>query len=455
MNRKNCRPNILLVNPWIYDFTAYNFWLSPLGLLYVAAILRKYSKARLFFLDALNRAHPALPKALKSRPDGRGPFLKTEVAKPDVLKRVPRKYSRYGIPLDVFEAELARLPVPDAVLITSGMTYWYPGVELVVEIVRKRFGSVPIVLGGIYATLSEAHARSRSGADIVIAGPAEGSILRLMRDVLGDGAIREDDAISPFFSGLPRPAVDVLNDKTWLPVLSSRGCPYRCVFCAVQRLFPGFERCDPSDVADEIADSHRRFGTRHFAFYDDALLLDRDRHAVPLFENLAKLNLPLSLHMPIGLHVREIDRDLARVFKRAGVTSLYLSQESFDAHIIRESCPKVGEGDLERALGYLEEAGYARSGVSVYLLAGLPRQTVESVVDSIRRVRSLGAVPRLAFFSPIPGTPVWEELVRAGRVRAEMDPLLHNKLTFPYIWGEFSAEDFAAFRSVLQENRLN
>jgi radical SAM superfamily enzyme YgiQ (UPF0313 family) len=138
--------------------------------------------------------------------------------------------------------------------------------------------------------------------------------------------------------------------------------------------------------------------------------------------------------------------------KRAGVSSLYLSQESFDPRVTGEFCPKVEEGDLERAMSYLEIAGFARSDVQVYLIAGLPGQSAESVMDGVRFVRKLGAKPRVAFFSPMPGTPIWEELVRRGTFSADADPLLHNKLTFPYLWGDFTPDDFTALRGVLEDS---
>jgi len=444
------RPNILLVNPWIYNFTAYNFWLSPLGLLYAAALVRRHSNARLHFLDCLNRVPSDLGKTTPAKPDGRGPFLKTGIDKPSVLRGIPRKYSRYGIPISVFRDELARLPVPDVVLVTGTMTYWYPGVQLAVGLIRERFGSVPIVLGGIYATLCEEHARRTSGADVVVSGTAEKTLLPVLRKILGNAAVGEADIRS--FPEMPRPDVGLLDDKTWLPVLSSRGCPFRCAFCAGPRLYDGFEQREPADVADEIAGHHRRFGTRHFAFYDDELLVNKARHVVPLLEEVARRKLPLAFHTPNGLHVREIDQPLAHLLRRAGVSSLYLSQESFDPRVIGEFCPKVEERDLERAMAYLEIAGYARPEVSVYLIAGLPGQSAESVMDGVRFVRKLGAKPRVAFFSPIPGTPVWEELVRRGTFLPDADPLLHNKLTFPYLWGDFTPDDFAALRGVLEDS---
>jgi radical SAM superfamily enzyme YgiQ (UPF0313 family) len=441
------RKNILLINPWIYDFTAYDFWLKPLGLLYIASILRRQTSCRLHFIDCLDRFHPLLEKKPKSKIDGRGHFPKEEVQKPEVLKNVPRKYSRYGIPLELFLHELDQAPVPDLVLITCTMTYWYPGVQAVVELIRQKLGSVPVVLGGIYATLATEHAIRLSGADVVIPGPGENKILPILKQILGDADVREAEFRT--FKDLPRPAYDLLPTKGWLPLLTSRGCPFRCTFCAGPLLYDRFEQGHPSETAADIGRLFQHFGTRHFSFYDDALLLNKESHIIPILEEVVRRGWPVSFHTPNGLHIREIDQDLAFLMKKAGVRSLYLSQESFDEGVIREACPKVAEGDLEKAVACLEKAGYRREDINVYLIAGLPNQEVAGIKESILHVGRLGAKVRLAYFSPIPGTPIWRELVDNGVLKKDADPLIYNKLAFPYLWGDFSSGDFESLRKIL------
>ena len=439
--------NLLLINPWIYDFTAYDFWLKPLGLLYVAAILEKAEGVRLSFIDCLDRFHPGLGKPAVLKPDGRGPFPKEEVPKPALLDAVPRRFSRYGIPVRLFEEELGRVPRPDAVLLTCTMTYWYPGVQAVVDLVRRRFGAVPVILGGVYATLCPEHARAHSGADIVVSGPGERAVFAALRDALGDGVLPWPDPSG--LDALPAPAFGLLRDRTWLPVLTSRGCPFRCTFCASHLLADGFEQRAPASVAAEIENHHALFGTRHFAFYDDAVLVDKARHAVPLLERIAAAATPVRLHAPNGLHIREIDGPTARLFRAAGLSSIYLSLESADASLVRERAPKTSPDDLPRALAALEEAGYERRDVGVYLIMGLPGQSGASVEESIRFVRGLGATPRVAFFSPIPGTAEWGTLARRGVVTDGTDPLLHNKIAFAYLKGDVAPAEFERVNRIL------
>ena len=422
--------DILLINPWIYDFAAYDFWMKPLGLLYAASLVRRFTPHRVSFVDCLDRFHPGLAGHPAGKPDGRGPFPKEQIPKPDIVRGVPRRFSRYGLPVTLFDEELALVPRPEAVLVTSGMTYWYPGIQAVVDRVRRKFGHVPIILGGIYATLCPGHARAESGADLVVPGPAEEGLLPALAEVFGDAAMDAPDPSAP--DPLPSPAFDLLRDRSWLPVLTSRGCPLKCTYCASRLLSAGFTQRPHAAVLAEIIDGQARFGTRHFAFYDDALLWGKRAHAWPLFEGLAA-GPSLALHAPNGLHLREIDAVTARLMRAAGLKSLYLSMESTDERLMRERGPKASPADLENALRELEAAGYDRSAVGVYLIAGLPGQSASGVAESIRFVRSLGAVPRLAHFSPIPGTVEWASLVRAGILDDAADPLLHNKTAFAYL----------------------
>ena len=439
--------NILLINPWVYDFAAYDFWMKPLGLLYIAAVLERHTSCRLDLIDCLGHGPARAEGPLRLKPDGRGPYPKVEVPKPAPLKRVPRRYSRYGIPVPLFREALDRVPIPDLVLMTCTMTYWYPGVQTAVDLVRKKFGGVPIVLGGVYPTLMPTHAAGHTGADIIVRGAGENKILPLVREVLGAGPFNAGEFAA--LDDLPDPAFGLLRDRTWLPLLTSRGCPYRCSFCASRLLYEGFEQRPPSSVVAEIERSSARFGTKHFAFYDDALFLNKSSHLVPILESVLVKGLNVSFHTPNGVHVREIDEEFARLLRRAGVKSIYLSQESVDGKLLKERSPKVLPGDLARALACLEKAGYVRGEISVYLIVGLPGQDAATIRESIRAVRELGAVPRLAHFSPIPGTPEFDTLARRGVLAPDADPLLHNKTALPYLGGDLSPEDLAEIRKIL------
>ncbi len=448
------KKHILLINPWIYDFTACDFWLRPLGLLYLAAIIREHTSLEIDFLDLLDcsRVESRSGFRNKPRPDGRASFYKEEVLKPDIFRHIPRKFSRYGWPLAQAEDYLKRLPVPEAVLLTCSMTYWYPGVQAAVELVRKVFGQVPVILGGIYPTLCPEHARSQSGAAVVV-GAGENQVLPLLEEIFGPGIFKSgaEKAGFPGLDSLPFPAYDLYQDRSTVCLLTSRGCPLNCSYCASCLLYPGFEQRLPERVVSEIL-HFRRLGARNIAFYDDALLLNQNRHLSKIMEALACLQLGLNFHTPNGLSPRVVDRELAVLMKKAGFSSIFLSLESVDPDWLRQTGPKVEVADLEKALDYLEEAGYRRAEISVYVLVGQPLQTGNQVLDSLRFIKKLEARPRLAYYSPVPGTRDWEFLIKAGKLKPDSDPLLHNKLVFPYFWGSIAPEELEEIKRKSRES---
>ncbi|MBC7365099.1 MAG: B12-binding domain-containing radical SAM protein, partial [Candidatus Aminicenantes bacterium] len=381
-----------------------------------------------------------------------GNFFKEEVAKPEVFRYIPRRFSRYGLPLDQVEARLKQTPVPEAVLITCTMTYWYPGVQAMVELVRKVFGRLPIILGGIYATLFPEHARKNSGADLVISGPAENKILKIMAEVVGSRYLKEEGPEANFaaFDDLPSPAYELYGQPETVCLMTSRGCPFNCSYCASRLIFPAFQARKPEKVVGEIMTFKKTLNIKHVAFYDDALLINKNQHLKKILRMIIENKPNLKFHTPNGLQVRELDEELARLMKEAGFQSIFLSLETADPHLLEKTGPKVKPSDLEQALRYLQAAGFNPAEIYVYLLVGLPEQDKKQVLESVEFVRKLGAKPRLAYFSPVPGTLEWRKLIENGKLQPDSDPLLQNKLVFPYFWSKITPEDLVEIKTALQ-----
>ena len=429
----------LLINPWITDFAAYDFWVKPLGLLSVAAILER-TGAEVRLLDCLDRHDPGWLRATgqtraAERWDGTGKFHREPIPKPEPLAFVPRRFARYGWSLDYFRQRLQAEPQPDAVLVTSGMTYWYPGVQEAVREVRRRWPKVPVLLGGVYATLCREHAVEHSGADAVLPGPLVAANLYRLWDLLD---LPGDPPAGDWFTELERLPYHLYLRLRSAAILTSLGCPYRCSFCASHLLTSGYRRRDPRLVAREIAALHFERGVQHFAFFDDALLVAHTRHFNILVEELLRSDVQASFHTPNGLHVREIDQDVARLMHAAGFRTLWLSYETANPERQREMSGKVSDPDFDRAVDNLEWAGYRRSELGAYVLAGLPDQTLAEVVETLFAVAARGVRSSLAIFSPIPGTADWARAVAAGAFPWDADPLLTNDTICPVRTREFS-----------------
>jgi radical SAM superfamily enzyme YgiQ (UPF0313 family) len=426
------RPVLLIINPWVYDFAAYDFFARPLGLLYLASFL-SHQGYEVHLLDCLDTPHS------RPGPWGGGRYPKEIIPTPPPLQKIPRRYGRYGISESAFRARLAAVPRPDAICVTSLMTYWYPGVQAAIRLAREQFPATPVILGGIYATLCPEHAREHSGADFFITGPGEEAMGRQLA-ALGLPAPQGGHPGPLLLDDLPYPALDLLSHLSYLPILTSRGCPLDCGYCASRLLQPQFQRRQPLAVVEEIFYWQERLGLGDVAFYDDALLLDAANHLLPILEELAKRCPSCRCHTPNGLHARLITREVAAWMKRARFSTLRLGVETTALGPARLD-HKLQAGELEAAIHHLREAGFPGGEIGVYLLIGLPEQEEEEVISSIRRVKELGGAPILAQYSPIPGTALWPRAVASSRYDLARDPLFHNNSLFP-CWPRFSWERY-------------
>ncbi len=421
--------SLILINPWIYDFAAYDLWSKPLGLLYLAGYLRGCG-FKVHLVDCLDVHHPAMARAPAKRPKrrgyGTGKFWRHPVSTPSPLRHVPRPYSRYGLSPQVFEDEVRKIQGAGAVLVTSLMTYWYPGVREAVRRVKALHPDTPVILGGIYARLCHEHALKHSGADKVVMISDPASVLR----VLGEYGIHPPDGVPPS-TFKPYPAFDLLHGIDYVCLLTSGGCPYRCQYCASHFLNAFFTRRDPKEVLDEIIYWHKDFGVRDFAFYDDALLVSFEDHLGVLLSSLERLHLGIRFHTPNAIHAREVDRQRARLMYRAGFKTIRLGLESADFSCFREWDQKLSKGDFERAVGALLEAGYTSPDIGAYILIGLPGQSVDSVEETIEFVARVGAVPYLSEYSPIPHTALWETARAHSLYDIGAEPLFHNNTLLP------------------------
>ena len=404
------KPRILLVNPPIYDFTAYDFWLKPHGMLSVAGRLRGRAEFHLF--DYVDRQRfPA--GDLQSDRWGRGRFDGERIPSPVPLQSIPRYFRRFGLPREAFGECLRRLGPFDYVLIQTTMTYWYPGIREVVEDVRRVCPAARIVLGGNYATLCKDHARGLK-ADLVVAGTGLEPLWSLLQST-------PEPNEPALWEAYESPNVGVLK--------LSDGCPFRCSYCSVPQIYAGFR---PRPLERSLAELELLVarGARNIAFYDDALLFDSENVLVPFLQAVLDRGIRVNFHTPNALNARFLSAELAGLMVRAGFKTFYLGFESASLQWQKGTGGKVFSEELSRAVENLLSAGADPREITAYQILGHPDSDTQELETSMRFVHSLGIRGMLADFSPIPGTPDGE----ACRRWVDLDePLMHNKTAFPII----------------------
>lgn len=202
----------------------------------------------------------------------------------------------------------------------------------------------------------------------------------------------------------------------------------------------------PESVVEEIKYWHERFGVEDFVFYDDALLVDAEKHATPIFEGIINSGLNIRFHTPNAVHIRGISRQTAQLMFRAGFETLRLGLETaaFDAR--QELDKKVTAEEFKRAVTCLKEAGFHQNKIGAYLLAGLPGQDMVSIENSIEIVRQNSVTPILAYYTPIPHTALWPSAVASSRYDLESDPVFTNNAILPCQQEPFSWETLSRLK---------
>jgi radical SAM superfamily enzyme YgiQ (UPF0313 family) len=222
------------------------------------------------------------------------------------------------------------------------------------------------------------------------------------------------------------PALDLLSSVDYLPLLTTRGCPYSCSYCASKRISPPFTRRPLDETLAEIESAIRMYGIRDIALYDDSFLFHAQEHALPLLRASAERFPGVRWHSPNGLHASCIDAEVAAVMKKAGFKTIRLGLERTQDGFHSRTGGKITPAGFLKAVRHLREAGFSQRRIGAYLLVGLPGQTPEDVLEDVEIVLDAGAHPKLAEYSPIPGTGMWDEATQDGEHGFMHEPLLQN-----------------------------
>ncbi|MCD6550961.1 radical SAM protein [Thermotoga sp.] len=437
---------VLLVNPWIYDFAAYDFWLKPLGLLYVARAM-EWMGYEVHLIDLLNRHDPHLPRFVKVPKDKRystGKFPSRVIEKPEILRFVPRKYKRYGAPPEFLEWKLGEIGRVDLVMVTSTLSYWYPGIWETIRFLRS-YLDVPIILGGIYPRLFPRHA-SRSGALTYSSGD-----LVFLPSFLKKLGFFSKEIPENWFEVFD-PMYELYERVGYLVFTTTLGCPFSCSYCAVHKLWKGLRVRSPEKVVDTIEKYLDMFQVEDVVFFDDAVLTSgRFKEVLKL---IVKKSWKVRFHLPNGIHARLLDEETALLMKEANFKTIKLGYET-SGKLQKETGGKVYDEDLVRAARILRGAGFTEREISAYVMVNMPGQTKEDVLEAVKVCLNEGIGVSVNEYTPIPGTEDWKKLVKERKLDPDVDPALLNNTVLPFWWKHgMSSEEVQEIKQLVQDLKL-
>lgn len=420
------RPRVLLVKSRSVVSKIKKGTMPPMGLLYIAANLRAKLGAEVRLLDAM--------------------------FEPDILKLV---------------AAEVRASRPDVVGISALTAESFLAHKLAAA-VKGEDRTVPVVMGGPHPSSNPGEVLGDPNIDAAAIGEGEETFTELARVIAEEGphwldpkvihkvaglAVRGEGGVeytlprAPIqdLDSLPFPAWDLIDYKKfwatggmatvgirpYLPIFTSRGCPYHCVFCH-QIFGKKFRARSPENVAEEVALIHK-LGTKHIEVLDDISNFDPDR-----FDRMLQLLLERGLQSVLSFP-NAIRADLMRessidLLKRVGTGEVSVAIETASERLQKLLKKNLSLDKVSRTINLMADRRIFTRG---FFILGLPTETEAEMRATIRFAHESRLHIALFFNpNPFPNTEMYDMFAKAGKLRPDA-----NTIDFEYFGAPFNASD--------------
>ena len=296
-----------------------------------------------------------------------------------------------------------------------------------------------VAVGGPHASTVRKKLLEETKADFAIKREGEITFLELCngkdkKEIKGliwrnNGTIVENPDAEPIadLDSLPYPAYELFEldkymDKK-IPILTSRGCPYNCIFCSV-RLSMGnkFRARSPENVVEELI-KWKNKGYDRFIFPDDAFSFDLDR-AKKICDLIIEKNLNIKFDIRNGIRVDCVDEELLKKMRKAGCFYVSYGIESG----VQDVLNKMNKGiTLDQARNAVMLAKKVGLKVGIFFIIGSPGDTFDKFKQSLKFALSLKA-DEIRFYNviPYPGTRLMEWVTNNARFLKQPDSYLND-----------------------------
>ncbi|MBU1164125.1 B12-binding domain-containing radical SAM protein [Patescibacteria group bacterium] len=349
---------------------------------------------------------------------------------------------------------------PDAVGITT-MTFTLIDVINAINAIKKNNDDIKIILGGPHVHIYPEETAKLPGVDFVVIGEGELPLKGLLENFNDKDKLKNIKGL--FFleneqivrtglqdliqnlDDLPFPARHLLPYKKYgsaigkrFPVttmFTSRGCPYKCLFCDRPHLGKSFRARSAKNVVDEMQVC-TEIGIKEIFIYDDTFGADRQR-VLDICSDLIKRKLDLT--WDIRTRVNTVDKEVLKALKEAGCQRIHFGVEAGTQRILNVLRKGITIEMAKKAFKLTREVGIQTLG---YFMIGSPTETKEDIEKTIKLAKTLK--PEFAHFTittPYPATDLYRMGLESG--------VLPNDY-----WQEFAKNPTKDFKPLIWEENL-
>lgn len=407
---------ILIINPFLTTLPDDPARPNPsLSLGYLAAYLERYYEVKVLDVAAVGK---------------------------DITQQIGEK-KRIGLTDDEIKNYLNDYK-PDIVGITNPSTLHAQDAYDTAKIVKNVNKDILVVFGGAHASSNPVSVLCTREVDIVVIGEGEESLLEIARkhenrgnlsDIRGI-CVRDGEKIRytqpreyiKDLDTIPFPArhllpMDIYFEtalketnyamrKRIATVITSRGCPGRCIYCAVKTVWGRKWRGrSPKNVVDEIEYLMKEYEVDEIHFLDDSMSVNKDRLS-GICEEIVKRKLDIKWTTPNGIAVWLLNEPLVKKMKEAGCYRLTFGLESGNAETLNYLGKKYNFDHAKRVIKYAHRIGLWTIGT---FIIGSPEEKMESIEDTIKfAINSYLDFAVFYIANPFPGTEMFEIYKKAG-----------------------------------------
>ncbi len=198
------------------------------------------------------------------------------------------------------------------------------------------------------------------------------------------------------------------------PIITSRGCPFPCTFCAARALTGRVIRYRSAEnVLEEIALLHDRYGVGEFHIEDDNFTWKRE-YVIAFCRKIIELNLDLAFALPNGIRLDSLDREVLTLMEGAGFYSLAVGIESGSDRVLKLMKKNLTREVIRNKIELIKACTHIR--VSGFFLIGYPGETEAEIRETISFSRQLPLdLASFLITMPLPGSPLWDDYGRRDR----------------------------------------
>lgn len=407
---------LLIMPPMTIHRQSVKRCLIPMGLAYIAAILEN-NGAQVSILDAMVEGYEN--EALD------GDYITYGLSDEEIMKKI-------------------RLFKPNVIGISCIFSSQLFNILRMARLSKEVSPKVKTVVGGLHPTFFPNEFLSSMDVDYIIMSEGEYRFLNFL-DILSKGsslmdfegiAFRDRNGSIIIYSPqskienldeLPFPARHLLKMEKYIDVnislspfprkkrvaevLTSRGCPNRCIFCASSNFWGhNFRGRSVDNVINEMKFLKDTYGIEEIQFSDDNLTYDRDR-----MKELCRKLIPLKLSWctPNGVSVNTLDEDMIDLMKQAGCYQITFSVESASHRVLKKIMHK--SVDLERLPKLVEKAHKVGISSHATFVMGFPNETLEEIEADFNLAYKL-MFDSVSFFvvAPLPGSKLYTQCKEKG-----------------------------------------